>query len=229
MKLHKIILSAALGVLLAACSNTVVTRNAPLEKAPENSRDVPSINTSVALASNQDVEDGRSLLNVKSINVRVPRTLRVSEANLYFPKGDIVWREDPFGDRYAQVQTIVEDAITRGVSDLAGPVEVVLDVEVVKFHALSEKARYTVGGIHNMEFMISVLDAKTGEVLMSPRHWKSDLNAYGGQEALEAEAAGQTQKVRISDHLARAIHEELTLINGHENAKLGVIQAMHRL
>ncbi|MEX0340464.1 MAG: DUF6778 family protein [Arenibacterium sp.] len=229
MKLRTILMTAALGVSLAACSNSVATRNTPLEKAPSDPHAVPSLNTRVALASNRTVENGAPLVSVHSVNVRVPRTLKVSEANLYFPKGDIVWREDPLGDRHAQVHKIVSDAMTRGVKDLDGPVEVILDVEVVKFHALTEKARYTVGGIHNLEFKIAVIDAESGKVLTQPQLWKSDLNAYGGQEALEAVAAGQTQKVRITDHLAKAIREELTLVEGHENAKLGLLQAIHSL
>lgn len=229
MKLRKIVFVTTLGVLLAACSNTVATRNAPLEKVPGQKGGVPSLNASVALASDHELHDGASLVTVEAVKVRVPRTLKVSEENQYFPKGDIVWREDPLGDRHAQVQKIVQTAMARGVQGLDGPVPVVLDVEVVKFHALTEKARYTVGGVHNMEFKISVLDAETGDVLSPAKLWKSDLIAYGGQKALQHEAIGQTQKVRISDHLASAIREELTSVQGHENAKLGVIQAMHRM
>ena len=89
-------------------------------------------------------------INVSQINVRVPTSLKVSEANRYYPNGDIVWREDPMGNRHAQVAKIVHDAMTVGTQSFTGPVPVILDIELVRFHALSEKARYTVGGVHNV-------------------------------------------------------------------------------
>ncbi|MGR3344325.1 MAG: DUF6778 family protein, partial [Paracoccaceae bacterium] len=50
----------------------------------------------------------------------VPETLRVSERNSYKPIADIVWCEDPFGDRHDQVKAIFEEGITRAVASFSG-------------------------------------------------------------------------------------------------------------
>ena len=67
----------------------------------------------------------------------------------------------------------------------------------------------------------------TGELLRPIKTVKADLKALGGNAALAADARGQTQKVRITEHLRRTFLEELTLPVGHRNARLGVIQAMN--
>ena len=45
----------------------------------------------------------QSKYQVAEIRVNVPRTLKVSEANTFLPKADIVWRGEPRADRHAQV------------------------------------------------------------------------------------------------------------------------------
>ncbi len=149
-------------------------------------------------------------LNIASINVTVPRTLEVSELNRYYPGGDIVWRGDPMGDRYAQVEAIFRDAMARGTQGMSSGTPAILDIEVKRFHALTEKARYSVGGVHSIAFILTLRDPKTGQALTAPRRIKADLNAYGGQAAISADQRGQTQKVRITDHLARVIRAELS-------------------
>ena len=170
-----------------------------------------------------------SPVTVNRVTVRVPDTLRVSEANRYLPAGDIVWRGDPIGDRRAQVRTIFEDALARGVEPLNGPIKVDLEVEVKRFHALTEKARYTVGGVHSITFDMLIKNAMTGELLIPVRTIRADLDAFGGEQALQAEAAGQTQKVRISDHLAEVIRQELSNPEGYKNANLGLFQVLNNL
>lgn len=152
--------------------------------------------------------------NVTSVVVDVPRSLVVSEANLYYPGGDIVWREDPPGDRYAQVQKIFEDAMTRGVQAVDGPQDAVLNITVKRFHSLTQKARYVTGGVHSITFDMSLTDPETGAVLVPAREIKANLKAYGGNKAIQADARGETQKVRISNHLAGVIQQELTVPNG---------------
>ena len=66
--------------------------------------------------------------DVRTVNIDVPRTLVVSEANSYFPRGDIVWRGDPPGDRYEQIASIFEEGFARGTADVKGEVPVVVDV-----------------------------------------------------------------------------------------------------
>ena len=47
-----------------------------------------------------------------------------------------------------------------------------------------------------------MFDAASGVALISPFDMEIDLEAYGGDQALAAMRAGQTQKVRIESHLA---------------------------
>lgn len=77
------------------------------------------------------------------------------------PSADIVWRADPEGDRNAQVATIIGQAITRGTAHLQGPKAVYVDVELRQFHALSDKARATVGGTHAITFDMIIRAART--------------------------------------------------------------------
>lgn len=146
---------------------------------------------------------------VVAVHVEAPRALVVSEANSYFPRADIVWRGDTRGDRYAQIETLMQDAFQSGVSGMQGARKVVLNIELARFHGLTEKTRYSIGGTHDIDFFITVTDATTGEVIEQKRFIDTELNALGGDEALNAEAAGQTQKVRIQAHLQQLIQYEL--------------------
>ena len=56
---------------------------------------------------------------------------------------------------------------------------------------------------------MTVIDAQSGAVLMPAKLIKADFNALGGAAAVASEARGVTQKVRITDQLARVIVEEL--------------------
>lgn len=169
---------------------------------------------------------------VISVNVDVPRSLKVSEANRYLPAGDIVWREDPMGDRYEQVKTIMQGAFDKGVSDLGtgeGARAVHLDVSVSRFHALTEKARYTVGGVHAIQFSLQLRDAETNAVVYGPKKIKADFDALGGRTAVQAEANGVTQKVRITNHLAYVIKQELTQPEGFTAFDTGLIGALNQI
>jgi hypothetical protein len=147
--------------------------------------------------------------DVVSLNVTVPRDLVVSEENVFYPSADIVWRGEPFGDRHAQVQRVFEDGMRAGARTLDGSRPVDVDVEVRRFHSLTEKARYTVGGVHSIRFLITVTDARTGEVVEGPRFVSADREALGGQRAIEAEQAGRTERVMVVNHLAGVAVREL--------------------
>jgi hypothetical protein len=147
--------------------------------------------------------------DVVSLTVEVPRTLTVSEENVYYPGADIVWRGEPYGDRYQQVQRIFEEGMRRGADSLSGSRDVRVRVEVRRFHSLTEKARYTVGGVHSIRFVLTVTDARTGEVIEGPRLVSADARALGGAQAMAADRAGQTERVMVVDHLARVIVAEL--------------------
>lgn len=244
MKLARLMMVMGVGLSLSACATIdVPTRNMPYETLPtgstvaptgyEASQTVDQIPQQEAVVASVQGADGALVkqaapVTVDAVRVRVPRSLKVSERNSFLPFGDIVWREDPIGDRHAQVATIVQEALTRGVAGLDGPVHVNLDVQVHRFHALTEKARYTTGGVHSISFDMALTDAKTGEIVVPVRTVNADLQAFGGREALAAEARGLTQKVRISDYLAEVIRQELTNPEGYQNAQLGLIQLVNR-
>lgn len=168
-------------------------------------------------------------LDVEKIKVDVPHTLKVSEANRFLPTGDIVWRGDPMGDRYQQVQAIFQTAMTRGTQGMKTGLPVELDIEVQRFHALTEKARYFTGGVHALTFTIVLRDPKTGQPLTAPRQIKADLKAYGGSAAIAADQRGETQKVRITDHLAKVIQEELSAPGSYHAENMGLMGLITKL
>lgn len=220
MKLMKMMIAFAFGGFLAGC--------ATVDTPSRNSAFDPSIGPNAAFGTAQPVlSETMPSFRVEEINVVVPDALIVSEENVYYPRGDIVWRGDPFGDRHAQVKAIFDDAMTRGTSELQGEVPVILDITVQRFHGLTEKTRYTVGGIHSIRFELAVRDAETGLLLEEPRNVEADLKGFGGQRAVNAEQQGQTQKVRITDHLSQVIQDELRQPEGFENPKLGLFQFLN--
>ncbi|MFZ1662886.1 MAG: DUF6778 family protein [Paracoccaceae bacterium] len=145
--------------------------------------------------------------HVVKVDVTVPRTLSVSEEHTYEPKADIVWREDAKGDRYAQVQAIMEDAIKKGASGLHGPRAVTLAVTMSRFHAMTfeaESISFDVG-VHNIDFTAQVFDARTGEALTSPEFIDAAFPAMSGATMAQARAAGQSQRSQIKAHVASTI------------------------
>lgn len=148
--------------------------------------------------------------DVEAIRVTVPRSLKVSEANTFKPRADIVWRGEARGDRHAQVAAIFQEAMTTGTAMMQKGRKVDVEVEVIRFHALTEKTRYTIGGVHEMTFRLSVRDAATGEILDGPREVVADVKASGGSAAIAEDQAGRTQRVVIVERLAEVIRRELS-------------------
>lgn len=218
MKLLKTGLALGLVAGLAGCAD--VTQGSLQETATR----------SAAAGQSVPAEESVPLsFSVRNVIVDVPKSLEVSEKNSYYPGGDIVWREDPLGDRHAQVKTIVETALRKGVAPLNGAVRVDLRVQVTKFHALTQKARYTTGGVHAIQFYVELIDVNTGTPLGEPHFVNADFDALGGDEALQAEAQGITQKVRITEHLAQVIQVELTDPAGYKSNANGLIAALNQL
>jgi len=168
-------------------------------------------------------------VRIDSFTVSVPRSLEVNERNLYYPKGDIVWRGEPIGDRHEQVRAIFETGLRSAAPRIDGNRPVRMDVQVTRFHALSEKARYSVGGVHDIDFKYRLIDMQTGQQIGPTKDVSADLNGLSGQTAISAEARGQTQKARIIAHLSRVFADELTLPGGHVNANLGLLQKINDL
>ena len=60
-------------------------------------------------------------------------------------------------------------------------------------------------------------------ILFKVNHRQTGTSLRGGKQT----AAGLTQKVRITAHLAEVIRQELTTVEGFKNPQLGLIQAMN--
>lgn len=197
--MNKFTLSAALAaavLALAGCETTnVASRDAPLGNARPGAVQPPE-------------RLGRSYV-IRDIDVVVPESLRVSEANVYYPNADIVWRGDLPGDRYKQVAAIFEAGFKRGGAQLKEGIPANVKIEVARFHSLTEKTRYSFGGTHSMKFRLTLSDPQTGQVFES-RMVSADLKAYGGAKALAMEAKGWGQKARITQHLANVTVRELS-------------------
>jgi len=196
MKFFKIATFGVFAAALTACSSVeTVTRNAPLA--------TPNVGVTTAPQLIRDY-------SLQSIRFAVPANMTVSEANSYYPIADIVWRGDPLGNRPEQISAIFRSSIAAAGGQLTGATPVTVDVELVRFHSLTERTRYSVGGVHSIKFDLTIRDAATGEVIEATRRIDADLAALGGYAALSADNAGQTQKVRITAHLTNLFLRELT-------------------
>ena len=167
--------------------------------------------------------------SIDSFTVSVPKSLTVNDKNLYYPRGDIVWRGDLPGDRHAQVKAMIEAGLRNAAPRLTGSRPVRIDVQVLRFHALSEKARYTVGGVHNITMMYRLIDVSNGLQIGPTKTLQADLDALGGQAAIDADSKGRTQKARIVAHLTQVFTKELSEPGGYQNAKLGLFQQINDL
>jgi hypothetical protein len=232
MKSIRMIVLMGLGLSVSACAAVdTATRNAPFEQLPSVSQPIETPTVSLVTAP-QVIDPSATVsspVRVNSVTVHVPPNLKVSEANRYYPGGDIVWREDPIGNRHQQVKAIFQTSALRSAATLDGNVPVDVVIVVKRFHALTEKARYTTGGLHSITFDLALKDPTTGALLVPVREVRADLDGFGGQQAILAEARGLTQKVRITAHLAEVIRQELTTPEGYKNASLGFFQLLNKL
>ncbi len=149
---------------------------------------------------------------LSAVNVTVPRSLAVSEAETFVPRADIVWREDQGSNRYQQVEKIMKDAISKGAQGLTGDRPVTIEATVTRFHAMTFLAeRKAPGGVHDVEFDLQVRDATTGAVLFGPEHVEASFPAMAGDKMVRARLAGETQKSQITAHVAATIRGILGL------------------
>lgn len=196
--------SLAAALLLSACvASEPASRNVTPDALTLASRGTGSIPESGARVL-------APLYTIADVRVSVPRSLRVSEANVFYPMADIVWRGDPVGDRHQQITAIFEDAARQAATRMNGPRPAILQIELVRFHGVTEKTRYTIGGTHDMVFNLTVLDASTGAVIDGPREVRADARAAGGQAAIAEEQAGRTQKVVVTEKLVETLRRELS-------------------
>ncbi|WP_342071236.1 DUF6778 family protein [Yoonia algicola] len=146
---------------------------------------------------------------LRRFNFNALSGLTVSEEESFYPTADIVWRGDPLGPRIPQIAAMFEEAAARNRGVLNGAVPVVVDVTLVRFHGVTNRTRYTVGGVYNVVFDMTVRNADTGMVIEAPRRVAGNLDAPGGASATELDNAGQTQKVRVTDFLTSLLRAQL--------------------
>ncbi|MBL4813744.1 MAG: hypothetical protein JKX69_15625 [Rhodobacteraceae bacterium] len=189
---------AAVALLAAGCTEVGVSRNAPLPIAPIG------VETAAPIVQNLTFD-------LQSVQVVVPASLRVSESNSYYPTNvEIVWRGDPIGDRHAQIAEIFETAGARAAAaDTTGDVPVIAQIQLTRFHGVTERTRYSVGGVYNMQFLITLRHAQTGDILVGPYPAVADLAAPGGNAAVQLDRIGQTEKVRVTDFLSQWLATQL--------------------
>lgn len=160
MELLKLIAFGAIAGALSACSGAdIVTRNAPL-----------------AVPQPAAVQQIACDYQLHSLRFAVPDDMTVSEANSYYPIADIVWLGDPLGNRAQQISQIFQTSIQSAGQGLTGTIPVTVDVGLARFHSLTERTRYSVGGVHSIKFDLTVRHAETAEILnnvaASMRIWR---------------------------------------------------------
>ncbi len=165
-----------------------------------------STNTSFPEPLRDDVTYNWKVVDVQAT---VPRTLTTTDRNGQMPNVDLIWTEEGVGDVYAQVEAIMEESMAQAASRFRSSVKgsrpVIIRTEQTQFHSLTQKARSNIGGIHNVDFILTVVDANTGELLAGPAVIEADVTAFGGAKAEAAVAQGQTMRVRIIDRVSDVI------------------------
>lgn len=134
-------------------------------------------------------------------------TVTQSPSTRYPPITELVWYGDPPGDRRAQVEALMADAVRAGAADaLVGSQPVTIALNIKEFHAMTPRARSSELqlGVHEIRFDVSVID-NSGTVLASENDVRADLQAFSGASAVEAEQLGQGQKIRIQSRVAQVI------------------------
>ncbi len=135
--------------------------------------------------------------------------LSVSESETFYPDADIVWRGDPLGPRIPQIAAMFEEAAARNRPVLDGAFPVDVDVTLVRFHGVTNRTRYTVGGVYNVVFDLTIRRAGSDEVIEPTRRVVGNLDAPGGERAGVLEQSGQTEKVRVTDFLTGLLRAQL--------------------
>lgn len=215
----------------SAAQMSFASGSAPVQAPtqPETTRAAVSLSDAPVGSEPADVLASFTPYHLTSFEIRVPEELTVSEANLYYPMADIVWRDDPYGNRKQQVAAIFQNSLTKARGANLDGTAVRAIITLSKFHSLTEKTRYTIGGWHEIRFTVTLVDAKTGAVLVNERPVRADLNGLGGRRAILAERQGLGQKERISAHLDRVILAELTQPGGWARKDAALNRALDQI
>ncbi|MCR8723424.1 DUF6778 family protein [Frigidibacter sp. ROC022] len=191
-------ISAVLAMLvLTACGNVdTATRNAP------------AIATEPVLGIGQRAApQAHPVYALNKLTVLVPDSLTVSEANDLIPAADIVWRGDAPGDRREQIKSIFKTAAAGADVKDGQPVDAI--VELVRFHGLSEKARYLTGGNYAIRFRLTLTDPKTGAVIAPPRLIHADMPMWGSARDVLSDPASGGEKAIVTRFLSGQIGQLL--------------------
>ncbi|MEO1495154.1 MAG: DUF6778 family protein [Pseudomonadota bacterium] len=123
---------------------------------------------------------------------------------------NFVWEGDGDGNRKKLVIALFEDAMQDiGREAMTGNRAVAMNVEVTRFHALTQASRLLCCGEHNIRANLSVTDAGSGEVLAEGEDIYLGRVALGGIPGLVAVAAGRDQRVRIRESIIRQTRDWL--------------------
>jgi hypothetical protein len=202
MKTFRTLSLLAIAALVSACAGTEPASRAAVNPQTSLQTVGSEVATGAAVTS--------APYQVAGVSISVPESLRVSEANVFYPIADIVWRGEPRGERHMQVKNIFAEAVGRATAGMTSGRAVLVEVVVTRFHCLTEKTRYTVGGTHSLHFNLTLRDAATGAVIEGPRAIIADVKASGGAIAVAEEAQGLTQRVVVVNRLAEVLRYELT-------------------
>lgn len=243
--LRKLALLGAVAGLSACSVADTAMRNAPFEALPEQHIVPVAIPDDHAALPMQALDAARlpsetplpgmpgyaadATFAIGEVSVTVPEALKVNEANLYYPFGDIVWRGDPYGDRKAQVAAVFREALGRAKPLTKGGQQADIEVIVRRFHSVSEKTRYSIGGVHSITFDLVLRDPANGAVLRQAPKIKANLDALGGERAKAAERQGLTMKERITRHLRHVMVSELRHPGGFRDAAPKLAQAADQI
>ncbi|MCY4336469.1 MAG: hypothetical protein OXC60_17580 [Litoreibacter sp.] len=140
---------------------------------------------------------------VSNVQVVIPDDLTTSDQNSYAPNFDIVWHGEAAGDRRSQVKRLLEEGVTEGAKGLRGRKPVTLQLVLAQFHAVTPIAvQRAPEAVHDIRYTMTVFDS-AGNRLTEPEFISADLPAFVGQQAFVSAQQGQTQRVRIREHLAK--------------------------
>lgn len=150
-----------------------------------------------------DAETTRSW-HVTEVSVAAPRSLTTTEANVLAPNADVVWHGEPAGNRRAQTARILEEGLRKGSAGLRGSRRVAIEAQLLEFHGVTPIAvNQSPAAVHNITYVIRIVDPSTEETLAGPDRIQADLPAYTQSQATVAAENGITERRRIVDHIAR--------------------------
>jgi len=141
--------------------------------------------------------------SVAQVNVAIHPSARVKGGT-----ANIVWHGEGCGNTAAKVISLVETATKLGSQKLRGRRAVNLEIVIHDFKSPTPRVRRmqrTDVGVHHINFSISVVDGKSGNLLLAPIIIEGDLEALTGRFAKAHEEQRQGQHARVSQHLASVV------------------------